>query len=168
MYSLFILEDPYAFFIKTHCVGVKRYLLQQEVINIYPKITPPCLTMFPILKMYTYERPKLGSKRVQGCIPKGVDRKIDSWNIAYQVLNIILIHNINCCVGLTIFHEIFWIIDHIQTECGKYSGLFHGILAIPQNIGMDLNNVIYAALQARRNIGLRIYCMVDYLQCTIL
>ena len=35
-------------------------------------------------------------------------------------------------------------IPHIQTKCGKHSVLLCGILSIPQNIVMDLNNVIIA------------------------
>ena len=42
-----------------------------------------------------------------------------------------------CFVGLTIFHEIFphWV---------YVWRIFHGILSIPQNIVMDLNNVMWA------------------------
>ena len=29
-----------------------------------------------------------------------------------------------------------------MVECGKYQGLILGILAVPQNIVMDLNNVM--------------------------
>jgi hypothetical protein len=31
--------------------------------------------------------------------------------------------------------------NHVQYECGKYLGIFHGIVLVPQNIVMDLNNV---------------------------
>ena len=29
-----------------------------------------------------------------------------------------------------------------QTECGEYLGIFHGILSVPHNNVMDLNNVM--------------------------
>ena len=45
-------------------------------------------------------------------------------------------------MGPTIFHKIFLNISHIQTECGKYSGIFYEILPIPQNIVMNLNDVM--------------------------
>ena len=45
-------------------------------------------------------------------------------------------------MGLIVFHEIFLNISHIQTECGKYLGIFSKTLSIPQNIIMDLNNVM--------------------------
>ena len=32
--------------------------------------------------------------------------------------------------------------SHIQTVCGKYRGIFYGIMSVPHNIVMDLNNVI--------------------------
>ena len=32
-------------------------------------------------------------------------------------------------------------IPHIQIECEEYPGVFSGILLVPQNIVMDLNNV---------------------------
>ena len=35
-----------------------------------------------------------------------------------------------------------WNIPHIQLE---YEGIFHEILAVPQNIVMDLNNVMLEA-----------------------
>jgi hypothetical protein len=31
---------------------------------------------------------------------------------------------------------------NIQTECGKYTKIFPGILPVPHNIAMDLNNVM--------------------------
>ena len=45
-------------------------------------------------------------------------------------------------MGPTVFHKIFLNISHIQTECGKYSGIFYEILPIPQNIVMNLNDVM--------------------------
>ena len=30
--------------------------------------------------------------------------------------------------------------SHIQTGCGKYFRIFHGVLSVPHNIVMDLNN----------------------------
>ena len=37
-------------------------------------------------------------------------------------------------------------IPHIQTVCGEYLGILRGILSAPQNIVMDLNNVMYVIL----------------------
>ena len=45
-------------------------------------------------------------------------------------------------MGLTIFQGIFSDIFHIYFECGKYMGIFHGILLVPRNIRMNLNNVM--------------------------
>ena len=45
-------------------------------------------------------------------------------------------------MGVTIFHGIFPYIFHIRSECENYKGIFHGIMSIPQNIIMDLNNVM--------------------------
>jgi hypothetical protein len=45
-------------------------------------------------------------------------------------------------VGLTIFHIIFLDISHIQYECGKYQGILSGILSVPQNVVVDMNNVM--------------------------
>jgi hypothetical protein len=42
------------------------------------------------------------------------------------------------CENDNIPHNIF----HIQTACGKYPGIFHGILSLPHNIVMDLINVM--------------------------
>ena len=42
-------------------------------------------------------------------------------------------------MGLIVFHRICLA---IQTECGKYIRIFLGILWVPYNIAMDLNNVI--------------------------
>ena len=33
---------------------------------------------------------------------------------------------------------------HIKTKCGEYPRICHGILSVPQNIVMNLNNVIKA------------------------
>ena len=43
---------------------------------------------------------------------------------------------------LTILHQIFSYISHIQTECGKYMGTFHYLLLRPHNIAMGMNNVM--------------------------
>ena len=43
-------------------------------------------------------------------------------------------------MGLTIVHEIFHDSSHIQYEYGTHWRIFHGVLSIPQNIVMDLNN----------------------------
>ena len=32
-------------------------------------------------------------------------------------------------------------IPPIQTECREYPGIFYGVLSVPQNIVMDLNNI---------------------------
>ena len=45
-------------------------------------------------------------------------------------------------VVLTVFHIIILDISHIQTECEKYPEIFYGILSLPHNIAMDLNNNI--------------------------
>ena len=45
-------------------------------------------------------------------------------------------------MGLNVFHRISVDNSHIQTECGIYMGLFCGILTVPHNIIMDLNNVL--------------------------
>ena len=47
-------------------------------------------------------------------------------------------------MGLTIFHVIFLDIPRIQFECGEYPGILCGIVLVPQNIIMDLNNVMHA------------------------
>ena len=39
-------------------------------------------------------------------------------------------------------HEIFLDIAHIYIEYGKGLGIFHGILLVPHNIVMNLNNVM--------------------------
>jgi hypothetical protein len=33
-------------------------------------------------------------------------------------------------------------IPHIHTECEKYLGIFGGVLLVPQNIIMNMNNVM--------------------------
>jgi hypothetical protein len=50
-------------------------------------------------------------------------------------------------VGLKILHGIFSYTFHIQIECEKYMRMFHGIFSIPQNIVMDLNNVMCTKFQ---------------------
>ena len=45
-------------------------------------------------------------------------------------------------MGLIVFHGIFPDISHIQFECGKYLGVFCGIVSIPHNIVMNLDNVM--------------------------
>ena len=47
--------------------------------------------------------------------------------------------------SITMFHGIDNIsqtISHIHTECGKYPKIFCGILSIPHNIVMKLNNAM--------------------------
>ena len=46
-------------------------------------------------------------------------------------------------MGLTIFP----VFPHIQTECGEYLGILCEILLVPQNIVMDLNNVMLTYTQ---------------------
>jgi hypothetical protein len=45
-------------------------------------------------------------------------------------------------VGLIIFYRIFVCIPYIQSECGKYLGIFYGILLVPHNTLMDLNSIM--------------------------
>ena len=45
-------------------------------------------------------------------------------------------------MGLTIFHIVFLDIPHIHKECGEYPGILRGLLSIPLNIGIKLNNVM--------------------------
>ena len=45
-------------------------------------------------------------------------------------------------MGQTLFHGIFLDSFHIHIECGKDPGIFFEISIVPQNIGMDLNNVM--------------------------
>ena len=33
-------------------------------------------------------------------------------------------------------------ISHIKIECGKYQKIFNGLLLVPQNVVMNLNNVV--------------------------
>ena len=33
-------------------------------------------------------------------------------------------------------------IPHIQSECGEYPGIFCGILSVPHNIAVDMNNIM--------------------------
>ena len=50
------------------------------------------------------------------------------------------------------FHRIFInIFFHIWTEYGEYPGTFHGILSVPQNIILDVNNVMYVTLYENLN-----------------
>lgn len=43
---------------------------------------------------------------------------------------------------VTIFYVVFPTIHHIQIKCGEYLGILHGTLSVPQNISMDLNDVM--------------------------
>ena len=45
-------------------------------------------------------------------------------------------------MGLTIVNVVFPDIPHIQIKCGEYVGILRGILSIPHNNVMDLNNVM--------------------------
>jgi hypothetical protein len=45
-------------------------------------------------------------------------------------------------VGLAIFHVIFLNIPHIHIECGEYLEILREILLVPQNIVMDLKEVM--------------------------
>lgn len=42
--------------------------------------------------------------------------------------------------GLSIRYNI------IQTKCGKYKGIFYEVLAVPQNIVLDLNSFMEALI----------------------
>ena len=44
--------------------------------------------------------------------------------------------------GTAKFHIVFPCITHIQSECGEYSGRLCEILLVPENIVMNLNNVM--------------------------
>ena len=45
-------------------------------------------------------------------------------------------------MGLTKIHKFFLDIFHIQSKCEKYLEIYCGILSVPQNIVVDLNNVM--------------------------
>ena len=45
-------------------------------------------------------------------------------------------------MGFIIFHIIFLDILHIQSEYEEYLEIFHGILSIPHNIVVNLNNIM--------------------------
>ena len=52
-------------------------------------------------------------------------------------------------VSITLFISIIVVfsnIPNIQTKCGEYLRILHGILSVPQNIVMDLNNVMSKAI----------------------
>jgi hypothetical protein len=44
-------------------------------------------------------------------------------------------------VGVELSNRIFPHVFNIQYEIGKYNGIFNGILLVPHNIFMNLNNV---------------------------
>ena len=46
----------------------------------------------------------------------------------------------------------------IHTKCGEYTKIFHGILSIPRNIIVDLNNVMIARLHWQINPSLESWC----------
>ena len=43
--------------------------------------------------------------------------------------------------------------QHKQTDCGKYPGILHGILSVPHNFVMNLNNVMQV-LELRVGYGI--------------
>ena len=45
-------------------------------------------------------------------------------------------------MGVTVFHIIFPHISHIHSECGEYAEILCGILSLPHNIVMNMNNAI--------------------------
>jgi hypothetical protein len=49
-------------------------------------------------------------------------------------------------MGSEIFHAIFLYILHIQIECEEYIGRLRGILSVPHNNVMDLNDVMMMGL----------------------
>lgn len=75
----------------------------------------------------------------------------------YITLRIEYIHKLSiishrCFTYITLFipitmfygtHNIPWYIPRIQTKCGKYGKILHEIVSVPQNIVMELNNVMY-------------------------
>ena len=46
-------------------------------------------------------------------------------------------------MGLTVYHVVFPDIPHIQFKRGDYSRILCEILSVPQNIVMEMNNVVY-------------------------
>ena len=46
-------------------------------------------------------------------------------------------------VGHTIFYKKFSDVFHIQLKCEKYPNIFCGVLSIPHNTVMDVNNIMY-------------------------
>lgn len=56
----------------------------------------------------------------------------------------------------------FWGIDCIMNECGKYPEIFHGLLSLPHNNVMNLNNVSQYELWA-----CSLYIDNDYPWCRI-
>jgi hypothetical protein len=56
-------------------------------------------------------------------------------------------------VGLTISHEIFFDIPHIQTEYGESQRIFRGILSVPHNVVMIMNNAIKGTQVVYVNYG---------------
>ena len=61
-------------------------------------------------------------------------------------------------MGTTTIHKIYLNISHIQTKCGKYHGIFCGLLLVPHNIVMDLNNVMLVHIDACINQQ-RFFCL---------
>lgn len=58
----------------------------------------------------------------------------------------------------------FSYISHIQTACETYSEIFNGIFSVPQNIIMDLNNVMGMYMGVITSlIGVRVFhaCPAD-------
>ena len=49
--------------------------------------------------------------------------------------------------------EYSYIFPHIQFECRTYLGIFHGILSVPQNIVMDMNNAMYLLITPTLSYG---------------
>ena len=84
------------------------------------------------------------------CTPRYADASLDNINIFTRSLPsslfyfyfVIEVTNTNIVKHHTIFHILFLDIPLIQFECGEYLGILRKILSVPQNIVMNLNNVM--------------------------
>ena len=46
-------------------------------------------------------------------------------------------------MGLLVLHGIFFYLSHIKYKYGKYHEIFRGVMLIPHNNVMDMNNVMW-------------------------
>lgn len=76
------------------------------------------------------------------CAPFRITHHETNFNFMKLLIHITLFISIIVFVELTFFHIIFPNISHIQSECGKHHEIFYGIISIPHNTAMDLNNVM--------------------------